>query len=47
LDKFVNDYGKKSEGDFWGFNLHNAIETVAEALGIEYEYPPVDYTIYV
>ena len=40
-------YGKDNDDDFSEFSIHDAIKSSAEKLNIEFEYPKVDYTIYI
>lgn len=47
LDEITTEYGQRNDEDFSYFNYHIAIKDAAKALNIEYEYPKVDYTIYV
>jgi len=43
----MTQYGEENDDDFGEFDVCAAIEAVCNAMGIEFEYPPVDYTIYV
>lgn len=51
VDKRMNDamdcYGKENNDDYCEFDHGEAFEKVLEDMGIVYEYPPVDRTIYI
>jgi hypothetical protein len=47
FEKIQTAYEKEHEGDFSEYDVKDAIESAAEKLGIGFEYPKVEYTIYI
>ena len=47
IQKIQTAYGEEHNENFSAFDIKNAIESAAEKLGIEIEYPKADYTIYI
>ena len=47
LNLIQDDYGNKHDDDFSDFDIKEAIKSAAEILNIEFDYPKVDYTIYI
>ena len=43
----ITEYGEANDGDYAELDYYSIIESVTEKLNIKYEYPQVDYTIYV
>ena len=46
-DECVEKWGNENDDDFSAFSHHDAIRTAFNEIGVEYEYPKTDYTIYV
>ena len=46
LSLIQDDYGNKHDDDFSDFDIKEAIKSAAEKLNIEFDYPEVDYTVY-
>ena len=40
-------YGKENDEDYSEFDIKDAIKSAAEKSGVEFEYPKVEYTIYI
>lgn len=47
LEDACEKHGNKNDGDYSEFDNAPMFERVLETMGIEYEYPPADYTIYI
>lgn len=47
LSELTDTYGKAHDEDYAEFDDNEAVETVLEDMGIEYKYPPVEYTVYI
>lgn len=41
------EYGEEHDGDYSAMDYHIVLNKAAEKLNIKFEYPKVDYTIYV
>jgi hypothetical protein len=46
-DKYVEAWGTENDGDYSEFSYHDAIRDTFFEIGVQYEYPKADYTIYV
>jgi hypothetical protein len=47
FDDCAEDWDQQNDGDFSEFDCYNAIGEAFGTIGVQYEYPIIDYTIYI
>ena len=47
FEGYITEWGNDNNGDYEAFDYYDGIREAFGAIGVQYEYPQIDYTIYV